>query len=139
MNKISRKTILGIIVTFLVLATLPTLTLAEWPTRPEGEPTPTPRPTKVGAGIELFITGAVEPYYAIVQWQDGLGDWHDIDGWRGKVSDNHVLWYIAKRTFGTGPYRWVVYDDTGVLGSSEPFDMPNSTGQVAKVSVAIEP
>ncbi len=87
MNAISRKAIFGVTVVFLILAMLPALTLAEWPERPEDDPTPTPSPSlpKDGAGIALSVTGATAPYYAVVQWQNGL------EGWRGEVENDTML------------------------------------------------
>ncbi len=122
----------------LVLALLPALARADWPERPEDESAPPSGPGKVGAGIELWVSGAVGPVSAVVQWQDGLGTWHDIDGWRGEVEDDTVLWFVAEKDFSTGPYRWVVYDDTGTLGTGESFDMPTGVKQLVQVVVSID-
>lgn len=110
---------------------------AELPPRPEDVPTPTPEPAHAGGGIELSATGATAPYEAVVQWQDGLGDWHDVDGWRGTVEDDHVLWYVAPEHFGLGPFRWIVYRADDTLAMSEPFDLPAADGALVRVSVAV--
>ena len=138
MNTIYRKLFLATSIVILALALLPALALADLPTRPEDVPTPESRPPKAGAGIELSVTGATEPYDAVVQWQDGLGEWHDVDGWRGRVEDNHVLWFVSEALFGAGPFRWLVYTAEGQpLGSSESFDMPLYKGTITHVTIAL--
>jgi hypothetical protein len=128
----------GLTLVGLVLALLPTLALAEWAERPEDQPTPPPRPGKAGAGIELSVTGAIDPYYAVVQWQDGLGGWHDVDGWRGEAEAGRVLWFVSEDLFGAGPFRWVVYDHGGVFATSASFDLPTLKDQTVRVHVGLQ-
>ena len=87
----------------------------------------------------LSVSGATSPYHAVVQWQDGLGGWHNIDGWRGEVENDRVLWYVSPDQFGQGPFRWMVYGETDTLGVSEPFDMPSGANTLVHVSVTASP
>lgn len=143
MNTISRRlgmrvtiSILALAALLVVLAGLAQPVWADLPTRPEDELPPTPEPARAGAGILLSVTGATAPYDAVVQWQDGLGSWHDVDGWRGTVEEGGVLWYVAPEHLGLGPFRWVVYQGSDTLGTSEDFYLPAADGVLVRVSVA---
>lgn len=129
--------ILALVALVAALAGLARPAWAELPTRPEDALTPTPQPvqTEPGAGLELSVTGATAPYYAIVQWQDGLGGWHDVEGWRGEVKEDRVLWYVSPEDLGSGPFRWVVYRGDETLGTSENFNLPEVGRTLARVSV----
>ena len=131
-----KKSILSSVLLLVVLSLSWPLGALALPPRPE--PTPTPNP-HVGAGIELSVSGAASPYYAVVQWQDGLGGWHDVDSWRGEVENDHVLWYVSSDLFGKGPFRWVVYKGEETLGISESFDMPAGTNTLVHVAVTVAP
>ena len=74
----------------------------------------------------------------MVQWQDGPGEWHDVEGWRGEVEERWVTWWVAPADFDTGPFRWVVYRGAGgnVWGISESFDLPANHGHLARVPVS---
>lgn len=133
-----RKLLLTTSIVVLAVILLPALVLADLPTRPEDAPAPKPHLPKTGGGIALSVTGATEPYWAVVQWQDGLGEWHDIDSWRGQVEDGYVLWFVSEDLFGAGPFRWLVTDQDGqTLGSSESFDMPLYRGTITSVLVEL--
>lgn len=105
------------------------------PPRPDPPSTPDPN---AGAGIALSVSGLTSPYFAVVQWQDGLGGWHDVDGWRGEVQDHYVLWYVSSVLFGKGPFRWVVYRGEETLGISEAFDMPSAANALVRVTVTVK-
>lgn len=137
MNKRGLKIVFSLSWLFLILALLSTPALAELPTRPGSTPTPAPPPEPKGGAIELAVSGAVSPVYAVVQWQDGLGGWHIVDGWRGELENNRVLWFVPEEMFGDGPFRWVVYNDQQTLAASDPFDLPTVDGQIVHVSVGL--
>jgi hypothetical protein len=82
--------------------------VAGWPVRPKD--TPTPGSKLVRGAIELHVTGLHQsaPLFAVVQWQDGLGRWHDIDEWRGEIKGDRVTWDVAAKDLGSGPFRWLV-------------------------------
>ena len=93
-----------------------------------------------GGAIELHVDPFEPGRAAVVQWQDGLGEWHDVDGWRGEMEEKRVTWFVAPKDFDTGPFRWVVYRfaDGKVLATSESFDLPSGNGHVIRVGVSIQ-
>jgi hypothetical protein len=122
---------------------------------PRPEPTPESPPV-VGGGIELRIyttqadTSQVvdwESVQTLVQWQDGLGGWHDVDGWRGTLDKiyadgGHKTWFVSEAHFDTGPFRWVIYPgaktpDAETLATSDPFNMPSSDNETVRIVVTI--
>jgi hypothetical protein len=108
------------------------------PDPPPGAGLEPERPVKGGA-IELRVDPFVPGTFAVVQWQDGLGAWHDVDGWRGEMEEERVTWYVAPEHFDAGPFRWVVYRgaDGEVLATSESFNLPGGHGQVVRVRVLL--
>lgn len=110
---------------------------------PRPEPTATAVSTKApqGAFIQLETSGFIpgpQGIWTIVQWQDNLGDWHDVSGWQGTTElDGTQRWWIAPEDLGTGPFRWTIYEaqDGDLLAASEPFDLPEQTLQTTVVSV----
>ena len=113
-----------------------------WALPPRPDPTSTPRPTKAIAKIKLSVIGATDSYYTVVQWLDALGGWHDVQGWRGRLDEyDRKLWVVERKDFGTGPFRWALYDDPGseLLATSESFFLPAGRNQCATRLVVIEP
>lgn len=102
-------------------------------------PRPNPRTPVKGASIELRVEGLGSDMWAVVQWLDGLGEWHDVDGWRGELEEQRVTWWVSPDHFADGPFRWVVYcgTDGEVLAASESFDLPGGHGQLVRVAVLI--
>ncbi len=117
------------------------------PPRPSPSPTPKPRPDPVGAAIELRFQSAVRPSPVLstgVQWQDGLGQWHDVTGWQGAPDEWYAdggrkTWWVSEAHLGEGPFRWLVYGENGVIASSVPFTMPLAAGQIVRAFVAVAP
>ena len=94
-----------------------------------------------GAYIELRVQPDLGGLWTVVQWQDGMGRWHDVDGWRTQVeADQVVNWWVAPRDLDTGPYRWLVYQDqdhrTVVVWASELFYLPKR-GETLVVNTAV--
>ncbi len=148
--------------TLLIL--LPGLAQAQ-PSLPPRPPTPTPtatpapphppRPAPPGATIELqahfpatwpWDEAHWQSVWTVVQWQDGLGEWHDVEGWQGTPDDVTVdggevtarkRWWVAEADLGKGPFRWVACAGRGGrrLGTSKLFDLPGSVGAVTTVAV----
>ncbi len=106
------------------------------PPRPDQ---PVATPTPYGGAIELCIEGFEPGLWAVVQWQDGLGGWHDVEGWRGEPATANVIWWVSPRDFATGPFRWAVYDEAGgeLLAASDPFDLPSWHGELVRVGVSV--
>jgi len=141
-------------------------------TTPGPQPTPEPITTPTspdggvasvsgdapGSVIELRIAANGPDWqrlWTVVQWQDALGEWHDVTGWQG-IPDDVLktdygyyivkLWWVGERDTNTGPFRWLVYQQ-GAVGSksdnrgtcpmsSAPFNLP-ATGQFATVDIAL--
>jgi hypothetical protein len=113
-------------------------------------PTPTPPPSSdgdddndggpIGAYIELHVPDAPAGAWTVVQWQNELDDWYDVEGWRGTLDEQgRRRWWVAKKDFGTGPFRWVVKQgpNGSVLGSSTPFNLPVEVNQTLPVEVKL--
>lgn len=112
---------------------------------PTPEPTPPPPPTHTfiqGAFIQLNVIGGEAETFTMMQWQDGLGNWHDIGGWRGQLYQGQwIRWWLPDTLLGLGPFRWLVYEqpEGGLLAISSEFDMPVRHGQFTYVTVDITP
>jgi hypothetical protein len=67
-------------------------------------------------------------WWTIVQWENFDGGWHDVNGWRGQFNQNsQVVWGVNQKDFGTGPFRWIIYDTENankVLWTSDSFHLP---------------
>ena len=92
-----------------------------------------------GAYIELRVQPALGEAWTIVQWQDSMGRWNDVDGWRAQVEPGQaVKWWVAPKHLDTGPYRWLVYqgkDRRAVVWASELFYLPTQ-GETLVVTTA---
>jgi hypothetical protein len=155
-HNLIRGALVAVIGMLLLIVSLPSLSLAApsaLPTRPTRWPTATPTATppapalfkpQVGAYIELHVHFAHVPreVWTRVQWQDYFGAWHDVDGWQGTLDAGHQkLWWVADEDLGTGPFRWVVYQEQAgpSLAASEPFYLPDVSGKKVIVDVTLGP
>ncbi len=107
---------------------------------PISTPTPVPAPAQPEAlsAIRLRAEHAPAMAWTVMQWQDGLGGWHDVDGWRGEFDpDGYKSWWFPRRHFGTGPFRWQVFASKGgpLWGVSAPFQLPDGPDQTLVVTV----
>src|SRR5688572_5567394 len=99
----------GLLLTLLVTGLLPGLT---WAAPSQQLPPPPPRETPTAWGtIVLYVHTSQTGLGSVVQWQDGLGNWHDVDSWRSELTwlTSYVFfqpWGVAPKDFGTGPFRW---------------------------------
>jgi hypothetical protein len=90
--------------------------------------------------------------WTVIQWQDAWGNWHDVEGWRGTLDgvsitesggDEDVVglktWWVAESDLGKGPFRWVIYQNEGgqLIGTSEPFQLPNFNGGATTVTTTV--
>ncbi len=133
----------SLIVTLLMMIWLPLSAVADEtlprrypPTRVGHEGKGHGRP--VGAYIELHPHSSQATLWTIVQWQDDLGGWHDVEGWKGTLDEGYKkVWWVAVADFNKGPFRWVIYQGQGgkLLAISEPFDLPNMPNQTTSVEV----
>ncbi len=134
----------------LVAMLLPPQTVAALPPRPTPQPTQTPRHHHarsdkdeiVGAQIELRVQPGLGGLWAVVQWQDASGGWHDVEGWRGSLDGSaRQLWWVAGSDFGKGPFRWNVYQHSGSkpLAESASFRLPQSANEIVRVELSLPP
>lgn len=85
----------------------------------------------------------------MVQWQDGRGSWHTVEGWQGGL-DRIALdesggvvgvktWWVGEAQLGGGPFRWSVYLKQGgtLLVRSGSFHLPSSQGEGVQVEVTL--
>ena len=63
--------------------------------------------------------------------------WHDVSGWGEMLEEQEVIWYVNKKDFGSGPFRWAIYQDGELMVASESFFMPTSTHQIVRVTVSL--
>jgi hypothetical protein len=114
------------------------------PTRPEDIPKQEGKDDSeddqpVGAYIELHAPHAPAGAWAVVQWQNELGDWYDVEGWRGTLNEHRRRrWWVDQKDFGTGPFRWIVQQPSGgpILAVSPSFDLPNAAGQLKQIDLS---
>src|SRR5689334_22639984 len=125
---------LGLLLTLVVMGLLPQLSLAAPSQLPPLPPRDTPTP---GGTILLYVHTSQTGLASVVQWGDGLGKWHDVDGWRSELSwlTSYVFfqaWGVAPKDFGTGPFRWLVYNPkTGkTVATTDSFYLPGGGGVV---------
>lgn len=131
---------------------LPPRPTSSLPSRqPGSQPTPNPRAASshgrgsqipVGGYIEAHIPAIQTELWTIVQWQDELENWHDVEGWQGTLdAGNKKVWWVAAADFGKGPFRWTVYQAQGgeLLSESPPFYLPDSAGETVRIEVSLVP
>jgi len=133
----------GLLVGLLWLPGLGDAVLAAPP--PRTTATPLPIATPIASSVKktdiptgAFITLQTQAgTWSVVQWQDANGDWHDVGGWRGSVVDGSVQWWVAQKDFGTGPFRWAVYQFGGgeLTAASEAFHLPAGTNDTLDITV----
>jgi len=111
--------------------------------------TPTPAPSgddkKDGkssiAYIELQVQSSLTGNWSVVQWQDMDGNWRDVEGWRGSLSENGFRrWTVEAKDFNTGPFRWVVMrgPSGAITGVSNSFNLPAWAGDTVQVTVSVQ-
>jgi hypothetical protein len=79
-----------------------------------------------------------------IQWQDGAGAWHDVEGWQGALDEvargvGKKTWAVADGHLGGGPYRWLIYarPDGDVVMTSRPFYLPSAAGDIYEIELAM--
>ncbi|TEU11279.1 MAG: hypothetical protein E3J21_24015 [Anaerolineales bacterium] len=135
-----------ILICALLLASPSPVTHAGPGLPPRRTPTPTRPPggnndgKPAGAHIILQVQSAPVEVWTVVQWQDSAGSWHDIEGWSGALDEgDQKVWWVAPKDFGTGPFRWLVYQGQGgkLLAQSELFYLSYSAGETARIEVSL--
>ena len=107
-------------------------------------PPPTPVATTIPklpvATIRLRIQGVVSvPLISVVQWQDAQGNFRDVEGWRGSVTNGQTVWWVEAKDWGSGPFQWVVYaaDSHEPIATSKPFQLPSVAGERLEIVLAV--
>lgn len=119
--------------------------------RPAAALPPRPSPeldgAPAGGSIELHVWSAGTVDWSTVQtgveWQDGNGGWHAVDGWRGRLDELYTdggrkTWWVGQEYLGAGPFRWVIYQDGEMRAASEGFTMPASQGHLVRIVVQMD-
>jgi hypothetical protein len=105
------------------------------------------------ARIALHITATdgtqpsdttLQGLWTVVQWLDGLGNWHDVDSWEGtpasaSANGTHMVWKVDDSLLGRGPFRWIIEQGTGgaISGASASFYLPHDAGEGVPVTVTL--
>ena len=143
-------------VVVLALASLgPTAASAELPPRPEPPVVESSSAPPEIASIQLSfeyspewqaITTDWQKLWAIVQWQDGLGEWNDCAGWQGgldSVADGQAskTFWVVQTDGGKGPFRWIVLREASAaaVAVGDPFFLPSDPSEVQVGSAALFP
>ena len=115
-----------------------TATATKGPTSPI--PTAAPVDELLNGYLELQVYPPEGGLWAVVQWQDALKNWHDVEGWRSYLNNGYQLWWVAPKDFNTGPFRWLVYqtEDGVLLETSSVFFLPGPDNPIVSISVQIE-
>lgn len=131
------------------------LVLALTPLESGATPQPLPpRPTPVPSGgddddeddppvrayVELQVSGAPAGLWAVVQWEDSAGDWHEVEGWQGPLdADGRQHWWVEAKDFGTGPFRWAVIEgrDDQPSATSKSFNLPRKANETVRIEVSL--
>ncbi len=143
--------VVGIMLIGLVLPVLAGATALPLPPRPTTEPSvvvvveKVPSPTRITLSLDL-TSGALgkgidpQALWTVVQWQDALGEWHDVEGWTGPLdtidaTHGEKSWGVVRRNLGESPFRWLVYAKQGgtLVAASETFALPSSSGRTLNV------
>jgi formylglycine-generating enzyme required for sulfatase activity len=99
-----------------------------------------------GAAIVLTVMDPPLGAWTAVQWSNADQIvWHNVDNWVVPLAldeENKMFWGVDAKDFGTGPYRWVIYDKDParggkILGASQLFNFPNRENEWVWASVTI--
>lgn len=117
---------------------------------PRYTPTPTSRPTtsELKRGyIELRLYSSTStPLYSVVQWVDGMGNWHDVTGWQDTPQNvneyRQSRWWVYPHDYGKGPFRWAIFQAEAAqsgapLAVSQSFSLPLTDNDVVMQQVII--
>jgi len=153
MSATRRRTAGGLILALALLFALG-LMWVSWPASSEAGPvllpsreTPAP-PAHSGDGHSDdspvgWLTLAAQParagLWAVVQWRDTVGGWHDVEGWRGSCESGFQSWGVCPPELGRGPFRWVLTDGAGgkIVGESALFNLPAQPRETLAVQVSV--
>jgi len=141
-NQVRARVIFGSLAIALLVSLLWVTPSVAAPQALPPRPTPKPLDTPPEGGIIKLVTSSAvdQEMWTVIQWKDGFGVWHDVDGWRGSFyAAGMVVWYVGPENLNTGPFRWLVFEsqDGGLLATSEDFDLPAFGGQMVTVEISL--
>ena len=125
---------------------VPTATRAEatptqsTPVEAVSSATPTTAPTAAHVGLlELRVEPAQPGLWAVVQWVDAPGNWHDVSNWRSQLQGGTQTWEVFPAQLGQGPFRWLVTrgPEGPSVATSEPFYLPRSAGETVRINLSL--
>ncbi len=107
------------------------------PPRPTVPPTAVPAPAARAGAIAVTVADPPSAGWVEVQWLDGLGRWHNVESWPGELKNGWAVRWVLPEDFGTGPFRWVVYERQGgpMRATSPSFYFPRAAGEWVLVDV----
>lgn len=144
----------GIGLVWLALSLLGSADLLAAPMALPPRPTPLPSlpPTAVLSAVGRIVLegegdlSAWPELWTGVEWQDGEGAWHPVEGWFGPLdtvtaTGGEKVWSVLPDHFGQGPFRWVLYAqrDGRRLVESAAFELPGQAQETVRVQVALMP
>jgi len=89
--------------------------------------------------------------WTVVEWQDPLGDWYEVESddgtmaWQGtldyidKEGKAWKVWWVDPPDYGKGPFRWVIYDRQGgnVMVVTHNFYLPSGANKRVIVETSV--
>jgi len=96
------------------------------------------------ATIRLYAPGAPAGAIAAVQYRGTAGQWVEVAGWTGILTETtegtkipYQVWSVAEQNFGQGPFRWVVFKSDGktAWATSDIFYLPPGGGLSQDVTI----
>ncbi len=99
-----------------------------------------------GAPIVLTVAAPPASAWTAVQWGDaGRTAWHNVENWVAPLAldqNGQMRWLVDPKDFGTGPFRWALYDKDParggkILGASQPFNFPSRENETVSASITI--
>lgn len=132
---------LSLAVILALLAPMPAAAMPPRPPRPTSPPAAA-SPDRTLIVLSLSLPAEATPatwqeLWTVVQWQDAMGEWHDVEGWRGTLDEvalgiGKKCWVVDDKDLGDGPFVWLVYARPGgaLVAASFPFYLPSTPGDI---------
>ncbi len=105
-----------------------------------------PNASSRGATIVLTVVNPPAGAWTAVQWGNADSTlWHNVDNWVVPLTldqKGQMRWRVDPKDFGTGPFRWVIYDKDPAQGGiivrvSQAFNFPTRENESVSVSITI--
>ena len=74
-----------------------------------------------------------------MQWQDAQNKWHNVTGWQGSLDeDGTETWWVGCEDFGSGPFRWVVWQGKSIVVVSDSFNLPTTANESLMITLSLD-